>query len=307
MNILISSVGIRGYLVKYFKEIPNVKVYACDISEYAPALYDADEQFILSNDIEFQYDWTMIDKLINICNENKIDGFLTLNDIELNRICAWGDKLREIDTELILSNNDVLRTMYDKYKLYEKYPNNSPMTYIKRKYGIVYPCIIKERYGSASLGFKEIYSKKHLKQHFIEGTHIIQELVNGDEYNAQVFNNECLEPVSVYLMKKIRMRAGETDKAISVYDEELIDWVKDIANESGVYGPMDIDSIVSDGTPYLLDINPRFGGGYPMAHALGADFPKKVIELLQGKRLKEDFKKYPENVVMMKQHEIVIK
>jgi carbamoyl-phosphate synthase large subunit len=55
----------------------------------------------------------------------------------------------------------------------------------------------------------------------------------------------------------------------------------------------------------LLEINPRFGGGYPCSHLCGADFPAKLIALCKGQKLTPDFGNYPEGVYMFKQDEIL--
>lgn len=300
MNILLSSVGIRGYLVRYFQDTGGIDVHVCDVSEYAPALYDADEYHIIQDTGEY------VESLVNICKENHIDGLISLNDEEIAKISYNRHLFDNINTELILSRNDVLWMTHDKLVMYEKFRYEMPYTHWKPEWGqFTYPYIIKDRYGSASSGFKKIHSRKEMKGNFKLGRHIAQEYIEGEEYNAQVFNNERGEPVSTYIMKKLRMRAGEVDKAVSVFDDDLIDWIIEIAEKSDVYGPMDIDFIVDGDVPYLIDINPRFGGGYPMAHELGAKFPELIIDLLNGKRLKPDFKVYNSNVVMMKQHEIV--
>ena len=170
------------------------------------------------------------------------------------------------------------------------------------------PLLLKPRKGSAGIGIKKVYNVKELQNEFDNKKDvIIQEFIKGDEYGADVFNNSKLIPVAIFVKKKIKMRAGETDKAISVYDEKMIEFIRDVAKKLGFYGPADIDLFKRNNEYSITDINPRFGGGYPLSHALGADFPSKIISLINKGKLQAKYSGYPENVLMMKQYEIVIK
>ena len=102
MNILIISVGIRGYLIKYFREaLKNKgKIFAADCSKYAPALYDADNYFILPSISEKNY----IDELLKICLVNDIKAIISLNDKELPILAQSKNKFTHKRIKLIVSN-----------------------------------------------------------------------------------------------------------------------------------------------------------------------------------------------------------
>ena len=87
----------------------------------------------------------------------------------------------------------------------------------------------------------------------------------------------------------------------------MIDYIRNLIEKLELYGPGDIDLIKHGNEYVVLEMNPRFGGGYPLAHAVCADFPKKIIGLINGDLVETDFRRYPDNIVMMKQDEIVIK
>jgi carbamoyl-phosphate synthase large subunit len=111
--------------------------------------------------------------------------------------------------------------------------------------------------------------------------------------------------VSVFCKKKLKMRAGETDKAISTSNKELIDLGLKIAQKLEIFGPIDVDVIVTADGPKLLEINPRFGGGYPCSHFAGAEFPAKLIAMRNRQPLTPDIGSCPEGVCMLKQDEII--
>lgn len=317
MNILITSVGIRGYLVRYFKEaLKNKgKVFAADSSEYAPALYDAQGYFIVPDVSNKNY----IHELIEICEENKINGIISHNDLELPILAKNKNEFSDKGIEVIVSEPEVIDICYDKYKTFvfmKKKGFSTPKTFVSLEESLKeiergdldFPLIKKPRKGSASKGIKKIYNKKELQNEFTHRKDIvIQEFIKGDEYGVDVFNNSELIPVAIFAKKKIKMRAGETDKAISVYDEKLIEVIGDLAKKLGFCGPADIDLIKRDDEYIIMEINPRFGGGYPLSHALGANFPDKIISLINKDTLETNYYKYPDDVLMMKQYEIVIR
>lgn len=317
MNILITSVGIRGYLIKYFrKALKNKgKIFAADCNRYAPALYDADNYFILPNALEKNY----INELFKICLTNDIKGIISLNDIELPILAQFKNKFLEKGIKLIVSNPKVIDICYDKYSTYRFLKENNfpfPKTFISldealmeiKAKTIKFPLLVKPRKGSASLGIKKVFNIKELQNGFNEkGNVIIQEFFQGDEYGIDVFCNSNLLPVSIFAKRKIKMRAGETDKAITVYDIKMIEFIDSLIRKLGLYGPGDMDLFKCGNKYIVIEINPRFGGGYPLSCAVGAVFPEKVIKLINEEQLQPDLIRYPDNVVMMKQYEIVIK
>lgn len=103
------------------------------------------------------------------------------------------------------------------------------------------------------------------------------------------------------------MRAGETDKSVSVKDGRLFDLIKDFVETIGFCGIIDIDIFKVNGKYYISEVNPRFGGGYPHAYACGVNVPAQIIRNLEGKANEEAIGAYEENICMMKYNEIMIR
>ena len=314
MNILITSAGTRGYLIRYFKKSlkENGKIFAADCSKYAPALYDADNYFIIPAVSNENY----IKELYKICLKNDVKGLISLNDVELPVLAQHKSKFMEKGIKLVVSDPETIDVCSDKYKTFKflkenKFPFaktfialNEVLMEIKSK-TIKFPLLIKPRKGSASIGIKKVFNIAELRDKFEEKKFIIQEFLQGDDYGVDVFCNSDLVPISIFAKRKMRIVAGEADKEVTVYDDKMIDYIKNIIGKLKIYGPSDIDLIKRGNEYFISDINPRFGGGYPIAHTVGADFPKKIIGLIKGKVLEADFRRYPDNIVMMKQYEII--
>jgi carbamoyl-phosphate synthase large subunit len=162
--------------------------------------------------------------------------------------------------------------------------------------------------GSASLSVSKVYDRETLEYLFAHTENLmIQEYLNGQEIGADVYIDLLSgEVVSIFTKKKLLMRSGETDKAISFKDEKLFDMIKRFAVESGYRGQIDIDIFEINGQYYISEVNPRFGGGYPHAYECGIDHMKLIITNLLGKTNTENIGQYDEGVVMMKYNEIMI-
>ena len=136
---------------------------------------------------------------------------------------------------------------------------------------------------------------------------MIQEFLHGQEIGADVYIDMVSgDVVSIFTKKKIKMRAGETDKAVSFKDPALFALIEKFVQEAGYRGQIDIDIFEIDGKYYISEVNPRFGGGYPHAYEAGCDHMKLILNNLQGKANPKRIGFYDENVYMMKYNEVKI-
>ena len=131
--------------------------------------------------------------------------------------------------------------------------------------------------------------------------------LDGQEIGADVYIDLISdEVVSIFTKKKIKMRAGETDKAVSFKDPELFALIEKFVNESGYRGQIDIDIFEIGGQYYISEVNPRFGGGYPHAYEAGCDHMKLILNNLSGIVNKKNIGAYEEGIYMMKYNEVKI-
>ena len=115
------------------------------------------------------------------------------------------------------------------------------------------------------------------------------------------------EVVSIFTKKKLVMRAGETDKSVSFKKDELFKLIERFAKDSGWSGQIDIDIFDVNGTYYISEVNPRFGGGYPHAYECGCDHMMLIVNNLMGKANQKQVGQYEDGIYMMKYSEVCIK
>ena len=162
--------------------------------------------------------------------------------------------------------------------------------------------------GSASIQIARADDMETAEFLFAHGEQmIIQEYMTGQEIGADVYVDLISkEVVSIFTKKKLVMRAGETDKAISFIDEGLFDQIRQFVIDNGFTGQIDIDLFEQEGVYYFSEVNPRFGGGYPHAYACGADHMTLIKNNLLGRVNPAAIGGYQTQRVMMKYNEIML-
>lgn len=317
MNFLILSCGTRNKVVQYFKRtFKDGKIVATDCSEIAPALFEADKYYIVPRITADGY----LDVILDICKKEKIDGVLSLIDPELNLLAKNHKLFDDAGVKIIGSSFELCERSLDKFKMYNwlvEHGYNCAKSYMDPakfyadlEKGIInYPVFVKPSCGSASIAISKAQDKEtvDLLCTHSEGM-MIQEFLKGQEIGADVYIDMISKKVvSIFTKKKIVMRAGETDKAVSFKEPKLFALIQKFVEESGFTGQIDIDIFDIDGEYYISEVNPRFGGGYPHAFECGCNHMALIENNLKGVENKPNIGCYDGGVYMMKYNEIAIK
>lgn len=307
MNLLILSAGTRDKVVQYFKkEIGDRgRIIATDCSNLAPAVYDADAFYLVPRITAPGY----LDVILDICKKEQVTGVFSLIDPELSLLSKEREKFLAVGTTPIVSDYDLVETCFDKYRMYRLlqkmgiptgkcYLNKEDFYRAADAGEISYPVFVKPVKGSASLHINKVESRREIEVLFdLYDDLMIQEYMDGQEYGADVYidmiSGKC---TSLFVKKKIKMRAGETDKSVSFKDERLFALIRDFVETCGFRGMIDIDLFEIDGTYYISEVNPRFGGGYPHAYACGVNMPAAVFRNLEGRENEVRIGDYAENI-----------
>lgn len=309
MNILFTCAGRRTYLLKYFKEnmTEGDNVVATDMQLSAPALQVADIRI----QVPAVYDPEYVNITLQICKKHKIDALLPLNDLELPILAENKSRFEACGVKVIVSDPTVIDIAFDKYKTamwVETLGLNAPKTYVRLEDcknalatgEIKFPLFMKPRWGSGSIGLEsiadmdelDIYYKllmKKIKKTILSTASVgdeyivIQEKLTGSEFGLDVMNDLSGNNVAVSVKQKLAMRAGETDKAITCDLPEVREIGKKIGENLKHIGNLDVDIMQrANGDYCVLELNPRFGGGFPFSYEAGVNFPKVIIEWIRG-------------------------
>ncbi|MDB4491414.1 ATP-grasp domain-containing protein [bacterium] len=315
MSILLLSCGTRSKLVQYFKKelrAPSLVVTA-DCSHYAPALYEGDIHHVIPRVDEAGY----LDTVFEICREHEIKGVVSLVDPELTIIAKHRMDFLKIGALPIISDEVVVELCQDKHLMYNFLNNDgikTPRSYVDkeqffaavRESQISYPVVIKPIRGSASVNLSIATSDEEVVLQFDKHENMmIQQHVDGTEFGIDSYiDMDSGELVALFAKKKLRMREGETEKSVSVKSSKIMDLITKLTTKLNLRGVIDVDMILHCGDYYILEVNPRFGGGYPHAYECGVNIPKMIVNNMNKQQNMRTMDGYDESVVMMKYYEV---
>ena len=318
MNILILSAGIRNKIVGYFKQSLNGEgnVIATDMSELAPAIYEADKFYLVPSIKTQDY----LTKILEICRNEHVDGVLSLIDPELSLLAEHINDFKAVGTQVICSSYELCERSLNKMKMYrwlvehgydcaKTYDSVNDFKQDLQTGAIEFPVFVKPICGSASISISKA-SNLQTVDLLMENTDglMVQEYLNGHEIGADVYIDMISgEVVSIFTKRKLKMRAGETDKAVSFKNDRLFELITRFVKESGFRAQIDIDIFEIDGRFYISEVNPRFGGGYPHAYECGCNHMNYILNNLKGIVNKPHIGEYDEGIYMMKYNEIMIR
>ncbi|MGP6146540.1 ATP-grasp domain-containing protein [Jeotgalibaca sp. A122] len=310
MNILLTSVGRRSYLVKYFQDAlgETGEVHVSNSSSLTPAFLCADKAVVSP----LIYEGNYVTFLKSYCLENNIKAIISLFDIDLPILSANIQAFEEIGVKVIVSKPEVIEICNDKLKTFNFLIENgfkAPKTYISlpaamealEKGEISYPVMIKPRWGMGSIAvfeaendqelevlYKKVYGEikasylKYEAQENLDESILIQEKLKGEEYGLDIINNLENKYENTVVKRKFAMRSGETDCAETVVEPKLEELGKLIGKKLGHTANIDVDVFFDGETPYILEMNARFGGGYPFSHMAGVNLPLAIIKWLKN-------------------------
>lgn len=316
MNILLTSVGRRSYLVDYFKKALNGvgKVYVSNSSDFSPAFQYSDGYTITP----LIYDKGYISFLKNYCLKKDIKAIISLFDIDLLILSKHKKEFEELGIRVLVSDEEVIKICNDKWKTFLFLKNNGfnfIKTYIdlsKVKHDleskkINFPLILKPRWGMGSISIYEaenieelniFYKKieKEIQKNYLKyesnqtiGKNVlIQEKITGEEYGLDVINDLKKTYCTTFVKRKNSMRSGETDCAETVDSLKLRKLGQEISSCLKHIGNLDVDLFLVKGSPYILEMNARFGGGYPFSHLAGANLPEVIIKWLKNEEIDQN-------------------
>lgn len=314
MNILLTSVGRRSYMVNYFKEaLQGIGLVHVANSTETYALKMADKSIITP----LIYDDFYIDFLFKYALENDINAIISLFDIDLPVLAKNKQKFAKVGITIVVSDYEFTQICNDKWSTYlylKKNGFNTPSSFLSinkviiaiKNNEIQFPVIIKPRWGMGSIGIFQADNKEELDvlykktQNTIDESYlkyeskqasgasiIIQEKLTGHEYGIDIFNDLSGQFITCIPKKKLAMRAGETDSAEIIENIEMYEMGKKLSSITKHIGNLDVDYFYMNDKPYILELNCRFGGQYPFSHLAGVNFPKAIIKMLMDEPVDE--------------------
>ena len=322
MNILLTSVGRRAYIIDYLRDVYKAlglkgSIIATNSDMNTTAMSMADKAF----ESPLIYDEEYIPFLMDICKKEKIDILISLFDIDLMILAKNKGRFEALGVKVIVSKENIINICNDKFemlKYLEKINMPVPKTCIDLAEALEEAdfenntYILKPRWGMGSLSIFEAENKRELEVLYekakrsiqksylkfesmadINRSILIQEKIKCEEFGLDIFNNLDRKYITTTVKKKLAMRSGETDIAKVVENNALNNIGRKIGEDLKHIGNLDMDILISGEKAYIIDMNARFGGGYPFTHSAGVNELEAIIRLCNNEELNDlSVKKY---------------
>ncbi|MBM3454921.1 MAG: ATP-grasp domain-containing protein [Bacteroidetes bacterium] len=287
MNILITSAGQRVSLVNAFqkelKELqPNAKVFTTDLNpKLSPACQIADRYFKVLPVTHENY----ISELLSICLTNSVKLIIPTIDTELQTLADHKDQFAAKGVDIIVSEPDLIKKCRDKRLTNDLFKDkliDIPVQYTVDNYQ--FPLFFKPVDGSLSKGIGIARVKDDLSNYDIHNDRImLMEYVDPSvysEYTVDAYFDKSSELKCLVPRKRLQVRAGEVSKALTQRNQVYDELVEKFACLKGAKGCLTIQVFFAESDNSLLgiEINPRFGGGYPLSYMAGANYPKYLLQ-----------------------------
>ncbi len=288
-NILITSAGRRCQLIDCFRDDAKAlgleaNLFAADLNpEMSPACQIADKSFQVSPCASPGY----IDELLAICKNNAIQLLVPTIDTELQPLADSKDRFTKIGVAIGISSPAAVYLSQDKAATSEALANlgiPTPRscswdTFEADDTSWKYPLIFKPNSGSNSQGLLWAQTPSEIPELKKNSHYLVQECLEGTEYTINTYFNADGVLLASVPHQRIEVRGGEVSKARTQQIAQLYDIATRLQNaQMGWNGPICFQAIEVNNVFYVIEINARFGGGYPIAHRAGALFPKWLIQ-----------------------------
>ncbi len=312
-NILITSIGRRVELLNFFitelkKFNKSLKVFTADMSPELSAASSISKYSIKLPPVNSH---NFVSKLIFISKKYKINYIIPTIDTELSIFSKNKSKFLEQELHIICSDYEIVKTLRDKRNLLviaKRFNVNTPKIYPLNN--IIYPCFAKPYDGSSSKDIMIIKDKNDLRIARKNKKMFYSKFLNSSfkEYTIDAYYNMDSHLVCSVPRERISVRGGEIEKGITRKGNILSYFETKFIKFPGLIGPITFQIMANTKRNkfYLIEINPRFGGGYPLSYHAGANYPKYLIkEHIFGKKLSK-FRDWKNNLMSLRYDKDVI-
>ena len=284
------------------------KLIAVDLTSASAAYHWADVGIVVPPAGTIEY----IPAVRDICKAHEVELVIPVTDLDLRSLSRQRAKFAEIGCEVMIGTPEAIVTCRDKTNTNEflrraglsAISTHSLQQFRSKPF---FPCFVKPVRGSASVGTAVLHSEAELNAHLATfgDLMLIQNYVPGAEYTLDIYRTRQGEVKCVVPRQRLTIRSGEVEKGLTVMDRELIGAGVRLGEAlEGVWGVINAQCLrPPGGEAHFFEINPRFGGGAPLAVAAGADLPRYVLEETLGLEVSGKVGEFTPNLLMMRYDE----
>ena len=296
--VLFTCAGQRVDIVTAFARAGATTI-ATDADPLAPALYHADAHVRVPRIADPGY----VPALRDVVEEHDVRLIVPLTDLDHIALVRARDDLGAL---VLLPDEEVVRRVGDKFlahRFFEERGIPSPPSWLPDDVpdDARFPLLVKVREGFGSRHIFRAHDRAEL-DFFLRYTSVdsfVQTCCAGEEFSIDVFcdlDGRCLNAIPRTM---IQSKGGESIKGMTIQDRDLIEFGAHVAEALGLVGPATIQCFREDGDRHeVTDVNPRFGGAFPLPLAAGSRYPELALALAAGERPEPRLGEFRAGVVM---------
>lgn len=292
-TLLLTCAGRKVSLVNQFRQAFDEldldgRIIGVDSSSQSAVLSICDKSYIIPRCDHPAY----VPTLLDVCQRHRVQMLLPLIDVDLLLLAEHRERFRNIGTLALVSSLPVVRICRDKEGTSRFFEDNGIPTVRNltvedvRGGTVPYPVFIKPVNGSGSQHAYKVHNAEEL-EFFLRYVPqlMLQEFALGQEYTVDVLCDLDGRVINAVPRRRLEVRAGEISKGVTCQNWRIIRATVDLANKLGGVGPLTVQCFASEDVATEIrftEINPRVGGGLPLAVAAGANYPKQMIRMALG-------------------------
>ncbi|MCB9383281.1 MAG: ATP-grasp domain-containing protein [Bryobacterales bacterium] len=317
MTVLFSSAGRRVGLMRCFREALaetglDGRIVAADAARHAPAAHLADAFHLIPRCTEAGFFEAMLD----VCRRERVRVLVPTIDTELAFYAEHRDAFAAEGVHVAISGAETVEIAADKRRtnawMREQGFPVVRQAALKQAFveaqGWGYPLIVKPARGSASVGLRRVLGPAELLALNAQGQDlVVEEIARGVEHTVHVYVDALGRCLCAVPCRRLEVRSGEVSKGLTAKRPRLMELARTIAEAlPGARGPLNIQIFEDEeGEQRVIEINARFGGGYPLAQAAGAPFARWIVEEAQGRTPEPAFDDWQDDLAMLRFDEAV--
>jgi carbamoyl-phosphate synthase large subunit len=307
VNVLVTSAGRRTSLVRAFTEEAHKRggrVHAGDVDALAPALYLADEALQTRRTDDPAY----VADLLGAVALHAIGLVVPTIDTDLLVLAASKASFGTLGCRIAVSTESFVEVTLDKHQTgitFGAAGIRVPLSWlppIASTADLPQRVFVKPRRGSASQGAYEIARDELESVLRLVPEAVVQEVLTGPEITVDALFDFEGRPIHFVPRRRIRTLGGESVQGVTLdHDPTIEAWIERVLNlcsELGALGPMTIQAFLTKDGPVLSEINPRFGGGFPLALAAGGNYPLWLLDMVEGRHVEPRLREFESGLFM---------
>lgn len=316
LNVLLSAAGRRVALLHILQDSLDEldvsgTVIASDITPTCSSMQAARRRILVPSVRDPQ----CLAAMLRIVREEHVILIVPTIDPELPFYAEHKGEFASAGCRVNISSPETIKIGSDKQRTHELLVRNGiptvaqwPLEKAILEAALPLPLVVKPRFGSASIGVSLIRDRRQLHCRMGESDLIVQGAAPGREYTVDVFVDKRGTLMAAVPRLRLETRGGEVSKGVTVRNSAVIEAARHVVDAlpcaRGVLN-IQIFHDEASGQVSVIEINPRFGGGYPLTHQAGAPMARWLIEEAMDLPCSARDDQWREGVVMLRYDDAV--